>query len=323
MSLSPREAELFRAADPWGFILFARNIDRPDQVLRLTQSLRESVGRDAPVLIDQEGGRVQRMGPPHWRAWTPPLEFVAGLLDGHRAEAMSLRYRLIAYELRAVGIDVNCAPTLDIARPETHPFLCDRCYAERADEVARMGRAVVDGLTAGGVLPVIKHMPGHGRSEVDSHKDLPRVKAPKVDIFQDWAPFQALADAALGMTAHIVFDALDAQLPATQSPTVVRLMREEIGFEGLLMTDDISMEALLGDVVDRARASLAAGIDIILHCNGRFDEMEALAADIPHLSANAVIRAERALARRNAPDPFDADSAAARLATLTLEAAHA
>lgn len=323
VSLSPREADLFRAADPWGFILFARNIDCPDQVLRLTQSLRECVGRDAPVLIDQEGGRVQRMGPPHWRAWTPPLEFVAGLPAGHRAEAMSLRYRLIADELRAVGIDVNCAPTLDIARPETHPFLRNRCYADTANEVARMGRAVVDGLTAGGVLPVIKHMPGHGRAQVDSHKDLPRVTAPRADILEDWAPFRALADAPLGMTAHIVFDALDPHLAATQSPTLVRSMREEIGFEGLLMTDDISMEALSGTVVDRARASLEAGVDVVLHCNGRFDEMEALAADIPHLSARAAHRAERALAHRTAPDPFDAGAAAQRLAALTLEAAHA
>lgn len=315
-ALTPREAAFFRQADPWGFILFARNIDTPVQVAALTASLRAAVGRDAPIFIDQEGGRVQRLRSPHWREWDPPMEFVARA-GAEAARALWLRYRLIAAELRAVGIDANCAPCLDVAGPDTHPFLRNRCLSERPAEVARLGRAVADGLLAGGVLPVIKHIPGHGRATVDSHKGLPRVDAPRADLEADLAPFRALADLPLGMTAHVVYDAVDPGAPATTSAKAIGLIRDAVGFDGLLMTDDIGMGALSGSVADRAAAAMAAGCDVILHCNGDMPEMEAVVTAAGALSAASQRRAEAACAARRLPDAVDIAALDAELQALT------
>lgn len=306
--LSATEAAFFRDADPWGFILFARNVDTPDQLRRLTADLRASVGRDAPILVDQEGGRVQRLRAPHWRDWLPPLEQM--VLGG--VPAMRLRYRLIAAELRAVGIDVNCAPTLDLATEATHPFLRNRCYGTTPESVAQVGRAVADGLLAGGVLPVMKHLPGHGRATGDTHHDLPTVATDLETLdASDFAAFRALNDLPMAMTAHIVFSALDPAAPATLSPTMIRLIRERIGFDGLLMTDDLSMQALSGSLADRAAASIAAGCDVVLHCNGKPWEMEQVVAASGLLSPAGVARAEAALAARHAPDAVDLAALAA------------
>jgi beta-N-acetylhexosaminidase len=296
-TLTAAERRFFAAADPWGFIVFARNVASPPQLRALTAELRAAVGRDAPVLIDQEGGRVARLRAPDWREWPPALDECARLDPARRARAMHLRYRLIAAELRAVGIDVNCAPVLDLVRPETHPVIRNRCYGTDPAEVAAIGRAVADGLLAGGVLPVIKHMPGQGRAPLDSHTDLPAVAAPPDELAADFAPFRALADLPMAMTAHVVYAALDSN-PATQSPRLVRLIRDDIGFQGLLLTDDISMQALAGDVAERARRALAAGCDVILHCNGDPAEMATLAESIPPLAGPSLARADAALARR-------------------------
>lgn len=313
--LTDAEHRFFAEADPWGFILFARNVDTPDRLRRLTADLRQAVGRAAPILIDQEGGRVQRLTPPHWRAWLPPLDQVTAAGPGGAERSMYLRGRLIAAELHAVGIDVNCAPMADIADDETHPFLRNRCYGTTVASVLSAARAMAGGLLDGGVLPVVKHIPGHGRGRVDSHLALPVVAASRDELERDFAPFRGLADLPLGMTAHVVYRALDDR-PATQSPPVISLIRDRIGFDGLLMTDDISMQALNGDVVDRGRAALAAGCDLILHCNGDPREMAALAGAVGPLSASAQDRAERALARRGPPVPIDIAAAEAELGAL-------
>lgn len=304
VTLGPDEAAFFREADPWGFILFARNVDTPDQLRRLTGALRDAVGRDAPILIDQEGGRVQRLRAPHWREWLAPLDQAEGSGAG-AVRGFWLRARIMAAELRAVGIDVNCAPTCDIAGPDTHPFLRNRCLGTDSACVTAHARATADGLLAGGVLPVIKHMPGHGRATADSHLDLPTVTAPLEVLDQtDFAPFRALADLPMGMTAHIRFTALDAA-PATQSARVIGLIRDRIGFDGLLMTDDIGMQALSGPVADRAAKSIAAGCDVVLHCNGDLAEMQAVVAAAGRLTPAAHARASAALARRIAPEAVD------------------
>lgn len=307
--LARPEAARLRALDPWGFILFLRNIETPAQVARLVADLRAAVGRDAPVLIDQEGGRVQRLTPPRWRAWPPPLDPV----PGDRVAAFAARGRAIAAELAALGIDVNCAPVADIAGPRTHPFLRNRCAGTDAATVAACARAMAEGLLAGGVLPVVKHLPGHGRARADSHADLPRVTvAAEVLHATDFAPFRALADLPLAMTAHVVFDALDPDRPATLSPAAIAAIRDDIAFDGLLMTDDISMGALSGPVGARAAAAVAAGCDVVLHCNADAAEAEAVAEGAGTLSGRAAARAAAALARRgracgvdNAPGPTE------------------
>lgn len=305
-ALADRERDFFREAQPWGFILFGRNVADPDQMRRLTGALREAVGRDAPILIDQEGGRVQRMTPPAWRRWRPPLDEVAALGPDRAAEGMRLRYRLIAAELRAVGIDVNCAPVGDLARDDTHPILLNRCYGRDPGTVIAVARAVAEGLMAGGVLPVLKHMPGHGRARVDSHLDLPRVTAPRAVLeAEDFRPFRALADLPMGMSAHLVYDAIDAGAPATVSTAMIGLIREGIGFDGLLMTDDLSMQALSGTVAERGRAARAAGCDMVLHCNGRMEEMEAVAGAVGAMDAAGAARADRALSLRRPPEAVD------------------
>lgn len=314
-TLGPEERRFLAGADPWGFILFGRNVESPEQVARLTAELRAAVGRDAPILIDQEGGRVARLRAPAWREWPPALDECARLPGlGLRVRAMHLRYRLIAAELRALGIDVNCAPVLDVARSETHAVLRNRCYGEDPAEVAAIGRAVADGLLAGGALPVMKHMPGQGRGALDSHLDLPRVTASRDELEADFTPFRALADLPMAMTGHVVYAALDPEAPATLSATMVRLMREEIGFGGLLMTDDLSMRALSGDFAGRVERALAAGCDLVLHCNGKPEEMAPVVGAAPRLAGRALARAEAALALRGGA--ADAAEVAAELATL-------
>jgi beta-N-acetylhexosaminidase len=320
--LLPEEAAFFREADPWGFILFARNVESPAQLRRLTADLRASVGRPAPVFTDQEGGRVQRLRAPIWREWTPPLDFVAAA--GDRAErALWLRYRLIAHELRGAGIDGNCSPCLDLARPATHPFLRNRCLAGDAATVARLGRAVADGHLDGGVLPVVKHLPGHGRGVSDSHMELPQTDADLGTLTAtDFAPFASLSDLPLAMTAHLVFRALDS-LPATQSPATIAHIRQVMGFDGLLMTDDLSMQALTGTIAERAARSLAAGCDVALYCKAEMPDAQAVVAAVGAMTPAAQARADRALAARRTPAPVDIAALQAELRSLAAGDANA
>lgn len=314
--LTKGEAAFFADARPWGFILFARNIETPDQTTKLTADLRAALGWDAPILIDQEGGRVQRMWPPHWRHWRPALDQVANLDDPSAERSLYLRSMLIAHELRTIGIDVNCTPLADIASDHTHPVLRNRCYGTTPDQVTRRARAAAIGNIAGGVLPVLKHIPGHGSTGVDSHVGLPTVdSAPDALQAWDFAPFAALSDLPMGMTNHVVFTAYDDQ-PTTISPRMIRLIRDELLFTGLLMTDDISMQALGGTVLQRGQAALAAGCDLILHCNGDMAEMETLATDAGPMTPAAITRAEAALTLRKPQPPIDIPAAEAELAAL-------
>ncbi|WP_264213251.1 beta-N-acetylhexosaminidase [Leisingera thetidis] len=313
LRLSADEKAFFRDADPFGFILFARNIETADQVRALCGDFREAVGRDCPITIDQEGGRVQRLRRPLAREWLAPLEHVQRA--GENAErAMYLRYRLIAHELHGLGVDSNCAPIADVACAATHYFLKNRCYGTDTATVARLGRAVAQGHLDGGVLPVLKHIPGHGRATADSHLDLPRVGAPAEALEQtDFAAFRALNDLPLGMTAHLVYDAYDSR-PATTSPRMMQLIREEIGFDGLVMTDDISMKALKGSLTDIARDSIAAGCDVVLLCNAALKDRIAVAEAAGAMTEAAQSRAERALAARKPPADLDIQAAEDELA---------
>ena len=317
----PEEAAFFRAADPWGFVLFARNVEDPVQLRRLTGDLRSAVGRNAPVFTDQEGGRVQRLRAPHWREWTPPLDFAAVAGD-RAARALWLRYRLIAHELRGVGIDGNFSPCLDVARAETHPFLRNRCLGEDAATVGRLGHAAAQGHLDGGVLPVIKHLPGHGRGVSDSHFDLPVTDADLPDLATaDFAPFAALSDLPLGMTSHVVYRALD-DLPATQSARTISHIRQVIGFDGLLMTDDLSMQALSGALAERAARSLQAGCDVALYCKAEMPDAEAVVAASGAMTAAAMTRASRALDARRPPGAVDIAALEAELRGLLNGAVH-
>lgn len=317
--LSDREIGFFKDADPWGFILFARNIQDPEQVRALCAALRESVGRTAPILIDQEGGRVQRMKPPHWRA-APPQRIFGELAETDRhagLRAAWLNSRLIAQDLHGVGVDVDCLPLADQLRPETHGVIGDRAFGFDPKLIADLGRSVADALLHGGVLPVLKHIPGHGRATVDSHEALPRTDAGYDDLLEyDFKPFELLNNMALGMTAHVVYEAIDPDLPATQSAKVLQAIREVIGFDGALMTDDLSMKALSGGFAERAERSLAAGCDLVLHCNGEPEEMEEVAAATALLSGRALERCERALATRQAPANIDREALLAELSAL-------
>ncbi|KAJ31392.1 beta-N-acetylhexosaminidase [Sulfitobacter pontiacus] len=312
LRLTAQEKALFRAVKPFGFILFARNIDTPDQVRALCDELREAAGHEAVITVDQEGGRVQRLRAPHWRDWTAPLDFVQAA-GPNAAEAMYLRFRLIADELHRVGIDSNCAPMVDVAGAQTHAFLRNRCYGTTPDAVAALGRAAADGMLAGGVLPVVKHMPGHGRATMDSHFDLPQVDAPRAALdTHDFAPFKVLNDLPMGMTAHLVYDAIDPH-PATLSPAVMRLIREDIGFDNLIMTDDISMKALAGEVDAIAAGALAAGCDVVLYCNATLEDRTLVADAAGEMSEAAQTRAARALAMRRTPDDVDIPALTAKL----------
>lgn len=313
-TLAPDEAAFFRAVDPWGFILFRRNVESPAQVAALTRALRDAVGRDAAVLVDQEGGRVQRLGPPHWPKHPPAAAYDRLALPLEQKLALCrLGSRLIAAELAAVGIDVDCVPCLDVPIPGAHAVIGDRAYAGTPGLVARYGRAAALGLLDEGVAPVIKHVPGHGRAGVDSHLALPVVEATREELEgSDVAPFAALADMPMAMTAHVIYTAFDAQAPATHSPRVIgEVIRGLIGFDGLLMTDDLGMKALGGGFDDRAAKALAAGCDVILHCSGDRAEMEAVASVAPALAGDAARRADAARPRRRAA-PIDLVDARAR-----------
>lgn len=317
LRLTAGEKALFRKTKPFGFILFARNLQSAPQIRALCAEMREAAGHDAPITIDQEGGRVQRLVPPLARQWAPPLEFARAAGAGAE-QAMHLRARLIANELRGLGLDCNCAPVCDIAGPITHPFLQNRCYGETAETVTALARATAQGHLDGGVLPVMKHIPGHGRSAVDTHFDLPVVRAGLDELrAQDFAPFAALADLPMAMTAHLIFAAIDPENPATQSASVVKIIREDVGFNGLLMTDDIGMEALSGSIAERSRAALAAGCDVVLHCNGTLADRSCAAEAAGQMTPAAQARGEAALAARHAPLPFDPGAAAATLEALT------
>ncbi len=317
-TLSREEIAFFRDVKPWGFILFARNVESPDQVRALVDALRDTVSRpDAPVLIDQEGGRVARLKPPHWRLYPPGRaygELVAN--DPLMArEITRLGGRLLAHDLAALGINVDCVPVLDVPDPRGHEIIGDRAYGQTPEQVALLGRAAAEGLIAGGVLPVIKHIPGHGRAMADSHLELPVVDASCEELdARDFAPFKALSDMPMAMTAHVIYSAIDPKRPATTSKKAVRkVIRGAIGFDGLLMSDDLSMKALSGDFAERARAALAAGCDVVLHCNGDMAEMKAVVAGTGSLKGRAKRRAESALARIvRAPEPFDAAEGRAR-----------
>ncbi len=320
-TLGSEERRFFAAANPLGFILFARNLEEPRQARALVAALREAVGRpDAPVLIDQEGGRVARLKPPHWRA-APAAERFGRLAARNRStavEAARLNARLIAAELTDLGITVDCAPVLDLRYPGAHEAIGDRAFANDPELVAVLGRAVAEGLMEGGVIPVIKHIPGHGRATVDSHRELPRVTAPLAQLERtDFAPFRALNDMPWAMTAHIVYRSVDAERPATTSARVIGdVIRGRIGFSGLLLSDDIAMDALSGGPAERARAALAAGCDVVLHCNGKLEEMAAVAAAASPLSTAAMARVEAGAARVGRAKPAETAPLARRLDSL-------
>jgi beta-N-acetylhexosaminidase len=313
-ALAAAERDFLREADPWGLILFRRNVETPAQVARLVAEFRTVVGRaDAPVLIDQEGGRVQRLAPPHWRAHPPGAAYGA-LYDRDPAAGLAaarLGARLIAADLASLGITVDCLPLADLPVAGADAVIGDRAYGTTAAKVAAVAGAVADGLMDGGVLPVLKHLPGHGRANADSHETLPVVAADKATLeATDFAAFRPLAHLPLGMTAHVVYTAFDALAPATTSACVIaEAIRGTIGFAGALMSDDVSMGALSGTIAARTRACFAAGCDLVLHCNGRLDEMRDVVAETPALSGEAGRRADAALAARRKPAQFDATEA--------------
>lgn len=311
--LTDDERAFFAAERPWGLILFKRNCGTKEQIRTLVAEFRELVGRsDAPVLIDQEGGRVQRLGPPAWRSY-PPGRVLGGLarddIEAGRRAAW-LHGRLIAADLDEIGITVDCLPVLDVATPHVSKVIGDRSFGDDPELVADIGRFVCNGLLDGGVLPVLKHIPGHGRATADSHVALPVVSTPLDDLeTTDFVPFAALADMPMAMTGHVLYSDIDNNSPATTSPTVIRsIIRERIGFDGILMSDDVSMGALSGDYKARATAIYAAGCDLVLHCNGRIEEMRLVAAAAPMLDGVAGTRATRALSWRHSPKPFDAEA---------------
>src|SRR4030088_118574 len=304
--LTAAEREFIGSERPWGFILFKRNIETPAQVILLVRELRDAIGNpDVPILIDQEGGRVQRLGPPHWPVYPPGAVFGA-LYDIDRALGLSaarLSARLMAADLVEVGVTVDCLPLADVPVAGADAVIGNRAYGTEPDKVAAIARAVAEGLEQGGVLPVLKHIPGHGRATADTHFKLPEVDTPKAELERtDFAAFQPLADLPMAMTAHVVVSALDPAHPATTSATIIeQVIRGVIGFQGLLMSDDVSMNALAGSIAERTRAIVTAGCDMVLHCNGKLDEMREVARQTPKLSGRALERARRALASRRAP----------------------
>ncbi len=309
-SLSRDEGTLFAETNPYGFILFARNCESPSQIKRLIGQLYEATEREMlPILIDQEGGRVARLKPPQWPGYRPAGAFAKlAKTGGERAKrAVYLNARLIAHDLHALRITVNCAPLADIPVAGAHDIIGDRAFGVEPPQVIALARAMAEGLADGGVIPVLKHIPGHGRARADSHEELPVVEA-SLELLRatDFVPFKALADLPMAMTAHVLYTAIDKERMATVSPRAISLIREELGFKGLLMSDDVSMKAMQGDFTERTRQVLKAGCDIVLHCNGDMAEMRAVAEGISTLAGQSFIRAERALAPAlKAPKPFD------------------
>ena len=321
LELTAEERAFLRAERPWGFILFKRNIDNPAQVAGLVEELRGATGDlDAPVLIDQEGGRVQRLAPPHWPVYPPGAIF--GVLYDIDPElglkAAWLSSRLIAADLVDLGITVDCLPLADVPVQGADAVIGNRAYGTEPGKVAAIARAVTQGLEQGGILPVLKHIPGHGRATADTHFKLPVVDTSAAELEAiDFAAFRPLADLPMAMTAHVVFSALDAVQPATTSATIIeQVIRGSIGFQGVLMSDDVSMNALAGTIAERTRAIVAAGCDIVLHCNGKLDEMRAVAAETPLLAGLALRRTRAALATRLQPLPFDRAAGRAELEAL-------
>lgn len=323
LTLSAAEKAFFRKANPWAFILFARNVNTPEQVTRLNQELRDCVGRDCLVFIDQEGGRVQRLRPPHW----PNYPSGAALAKGYarrksaRRRAVYLHHRLIADDLRAIGVTADCAPVLDIPLPDADAIISDRAFGDHAAQVIDLGHAAIAGLMAGGVAPVIKHIPGHGRAMVDSHLELPRVEN-KLEVLKDsdFVPFKALSQAPMAMTAHIVYDAVDAKSALTLSETaIVEVIREDIGFDGLLMSDDLDMKALTGGLTRKTERALQAGCDIALQCSGKLAAMEKVAAGAKLLSGKAKMRADIADLCAEDVREFDREAAWNEFLTLVPE----
>jgi beta-N-acetylhexosaminidase len=321
LELSAAEREFIRAKRPWGFILFKRNIETPTQVTSLIRELRKTIDDpEASVLVDQEGGRVQRLGPPHWPVYPAGAVFGA-LYDIDPAlglAAARLSARLIAADLIDLGITVDCLPLADVPVPGADAVIGNRAYGTEPDKVAAIGRAVTEGLEQGGILPVLKHIPGHGRATADTHFRLPMVDTSKAELERtDFAAFQPLADLPMAMTAHVVFSALDPAHPATTSATIIgQVIRGVIGFQGLLMSDDVSMNALAGSIAERTRAIFTAGCDLVLHCNGKLDEMREVAAETPELSGKALERARRALASRKPPQALNRLASRAELDAL-------
>ena len=319
--LSAAEREFIVTERPWGFILFKRNVANPSQIAALNAELRTVLGdADAPILIDQEGGRVQRLGPPNWPVYPPGAAF-GRLYDTDSAlglTAARLSARLIADDLIQTGVTVDCLPLADVPVAGADAVIGDRAYGTEPGKVAAIARAVTDGLEQGGILPVLKHIPGHGRATADTHFSLPVVDTLESVLEKtDFAAFQALADLPMAMTAHVVFSAVDAAHPATTSAKMIeRVIRGAIGFQGLLMSDDVSMNALAGSIAERTRAAFAAGCDVVLHCNGKLDEMRQVARETPELSGDAMQRAHRALAARKPALAFDRAAARAELDAL-------
>ena len=308
-ALTGEERAFLREAAPWGTILFRRNVESPEALRKLVDDVRTTLGRAAPVLIDQEGGRVQRLGPPHWPAYPPGAAYGA-IYDGDQDAGLAaarLGARLIAADLAALGIDVDCMPIADVPVSGADPVVGDRAYGNDPAKVAAIAGAIAAGLGEGGVLPVLKHIPGHGRATADSHQKLPVVGASRAELeATDFAAFRPLVALPMAMTAHVVFTAIDPVAPATISATIVRdVIRDSIGYQGLLMTDDVSMGALSGTVGERTRAAIAAGCDVVLHCNGDLPEMLAVAAEAPVLAGEASRRAAAALTMKKPPAPID------------------
>jgi len=319
--LSTEERSFFRSERPWGFILFKRNVETPTQIAALTGQLREALGEpEVPIFIDQEGGRVQRLGPPNWSSYPAGAVFgqLYDIAPAMGVTAARLSARLIADDLQRIGVTVDCLPLADVPAPGADAVIGDRAYGTEPGKVAAIARAVAEGLEQGGILPVVKHIPGHGRAAADTHFRLPVVDAPKKELeTTDFAAFRPLADLPMAMTAHVVFSAYDPVQPATTSATIIeRVIRRLIGFQGLLMSDDVSMNALAGSIAERTRAIFAAGCDVVLHCNGKMSEMRDVAREAPELSGKALQRAKRALAARKAAKPFDRAAARAELDAL-------
>ena len=304
--LSAEEAAFFRDSAPAGYILFKRNIEGREQLRRLTNALRDLEGHDeVPILIDQEGGRVARMRPPEWQSFPPGEAFdrLYRLAPSSAIEAARVNARALGLMLNEVGINIDCLPMLDVRQPGATDIVGDRALGSDPMQVASLGRAILDGLKSAGVLGVIKHIPGHGRALVDSHHELPHVEATDEELSVDIEPFERLRDAAMGMTSHLLYTEWDAKRPASQSPVVIHdIIRQRIGFDGFLMSDDIGMEALAGDHGQRAAACVAAGCDVALHCDGKMENMLLVANSVPALSDEGEARLSRAMAMRFTPD---------------------
>lgn len=321
LALTGWEREFFASQRPWGFILFKRNCESKSQIRDLCETLREAAeAPQMPIFIDQEGGRVQRLIPPLWPNYPSGQVFADLFAKNEEAgeRAVFLAARLIAYDLREVGIDADCLPVLDVPVPGAHDVIGDRAYGRDPAIIAHLGALAARGLLAGGVLPVIKHIPGHGRARADSHLELPVVDASKAELEEiDFAPFKALNYLPMAMTAHVVYTALDGENPCSTSGKVIReVIRDFIGFDGLLMSDDVSMNALHGEISERTEACFAAGCDFVLHCNGKADEMQQVAEKTPILQGRALKRADKTLKMRIEPDQIDAEAGYEELQSL-------